>query len=74
MTITLITEYEIMHLHNPDIFLRRRFLPPLYALCYSDDELEQKTIYTSDNLSALEDIKDEIVDGIASGKERIDLR
>lgn len=74
MTISLITEYEIMHLHNPNIFLRRRFLPPLYALCYSDDEWEQKTIYTSDNLGRLEEIKDKIIDEIASGKTCIDLR
>ncbi len=74
MTVTLITEYEIMYLHNPNIFLIRRFLPPLYALCYEDDEWEQKTIYTSDNLSQLEETRDYIINKIADGATRIDLR
>ncbi len=75
MTVTLITDYGFVNMQNPtEIWVSRRFLPPLYGLQFSDDKYEYKTIYTSDNKSLLFRLKDKIIDEIANGKTRIDLR
>lgn len=76
MTHTLITDYGFVYMKNPTTVwikdLYTRSCP--FGLFFEDDVYKRKLIYQSFNLNLLKEIKDKIIDAVANGEERIDIR
>lgn len=74
VVITLITQHEILTLHNPKIF-DVDFDDEIgqYTLTFDDDNYEDEIIYTSTSESSLLETKEIIISKIAKGKKRINI-
>lgn len=75
MKITLITSHGFLYMQNPttiQVFFDN--LLEHYELAYADDNWKFKVIYTSLDRDVLVKYRDKIIDEIAKGETKIDIR
>ena len=71
---TLITDYGFMYMEDPErVWVMMRGMGG-YSLMYEDAIYSQRKIYSSYNRELLLDLRDTILEGIANGEKRIDVR
>lgn len=72
---TLITDYGFIYLKNPTrVWVRALHTEDGYGLFYADDDYKWNRIYWSEGSAILLDLRDKIIEAIANGEERIDIR